>query len=152
MKFQQARCLPEYFTCRALVEPARVEALEATAAYEQAYAEYSLLRDRTDAIGELAREEAWRTPIYVECGREGMTALEAAARCEALTAAIEQNIRSIQAGARTGLDQPAEFADYQKWSLAVERVVPLTPTSDGGYVAKAEVVTGCLFRINKPIT
>lgn len=102
-------------------------------------------------IGQLAREEAWRTPIYVKCARQGMTAIEAAARCEALTAAIEQNIRRIQAGAQSGTDQPAEFADYYVWNVAVERTQALVAVSDGGYVAVAEVVIGCLFRINKPL-
>ena len=101
-------------------------------------------------IGNAAREEVWRFPIFVETAIPGMTSDEASLRLEELTSLIEANVHSIQAGARTGTDQPAEWFQYPKWSVAVERVKPMCPIGPDGYIGRAEVVIGCKFRINTP--
>lgn len=103
-----------------------------------------------DAIGNFARMEVWRFPIFVETAIPGMTSDEASLRLEELTSLIEANVHSIQAGARTGVDQPAEWFQYPLWSVAIERVRSMCPVGPAGYIGRSEVVIGCKFRINTP--
>ena len=102
------------------------------------------------AIGQLAREEQFRIPVFVETLLPGRDAAEARLRLQQLTKAIEADVRLVQAGARTGAEQPAEFFKYERWSWAVSSVKPLVLGGEAGYVGQAEVVIECSFRVNKP--
>jgi len=102
------------------------------------------------AIGQLAREEAFRIPVFVETMLAGRTSAEARFRLQQLTTAIEADVRLVQAGVRTGTDQPTEFYKYERWNWAVSSVKPLVLGAEAGYVGQAEVVIECSFRVNKP--
>ncbi len=102
------------------------------------------------AIGQLAREEQFRIPVFVETLLQGRDSAEVRLRLQQLTSAIEADIRLVQAGARTGAHQPDEFFKYERWNWAVSSVKPLVLGGEAGYVGQAEVVIECSFRVNKP--
>ena len=102
------------------------------------------------AIGNHARMEQWRFPVYVETHLPGRTSAEARERLEQLTSEIEATMRLTQAGARTDSEQPDEFFKYDRWMWAVQSVKPLIVGAEAGSVGKAEVVIECEFRVNKP--
>jgi hypothetical protein len=101
-------------------------------------------------IGNKAREESWTFPIFVQTELPGMSSLEALDRMEQLTSAIEADIRTIQVESVTDLHFVPEWFKYERWSIAVEQTVPLVYGADVGYVAQAEVLITCDFRVNKP--
>lgn len=100
-------------------------------------------------MGQLAREETWRFPIYVSTAIPGRTSEQALARLEELTALVELIVRDINASARTAT-WPPEFTPYPKAQVAVDRVRPLTPLGSDGYIGVAEIVIGCQFRVGTP--
>ena len=104
--------------------------------------------------GNMAREEQFRVPIYVETALPfdalvSTSARQAAARLEALTSTIELAVRAVNAARRAG-PPPSEFARYPRWEVAVAEVVPMTPPGDAGSVGAAEVVVEFLFRVGTP--
>lgn len=102
-------------------------------------------------IGQYARDEAFTMSIFCESSIQGRTALQAWARVEELTAAIEADVRSQFQASRPTATYPVALAPYQKWSIAVASVLPVAPVSPAsqGYSAAAEVTIGCTFTINR---
>jgi hypothetical protein len=112
------------------------------------------------AIGQYARVEKWRTGIRCTTAIAGRTSLQAVARLKEITATIEADVRAgFQAPRRTnptvysanGLTAeslPTEFKQFDMWSIAVDRVQPVAGIAEG-YIAVADVLLGCEFRINK---
>lgn len=111
-------------------------------------------------IGQYAREEVWRTGIRCRTAIPGRTALQAVARLKEITATIEADVRAgFQAPRKTlnvtystnGLTAgslPTEFKQFDLWEIAVDRVQPVAGIAEG-YIAEADVLLGCKFRINK---
>lgn len=112
------------------------------------------------AIGQYAREEKWRTAIRCRTAITGRTALQAVARLKEITATIEADIRAgfqaprktpdvaYSANGLTAGSLPTEFKQFDLWEIAVDRVQPVAAVAEG-YIAEADVLIGCKFRINK---
>lgn len=103
-----------------------------------------------DTIGQLSQQEQFTATIVVVSEVPGRTSTQARDRIRDLTAAIAADIRSVQAGARDGADQPAQFAKYPVWWWLVAPIDPVVAPGPDGYVAAAEIGIACQFRINSP--
>lgn len=100
-------------------------------------------------IGQLARDETFRIPLYVETAIPGRDAGEAWDRLEELTSAIEAAIRQVNAARRSTTAAP-EFADHSYWLVAVVSVTPQATPGKDGYVGQAAIVVQFDARIGKP--
>lgn len=90
-------------------------------------------------VGDLAREERFSVPLFVESALAGRTAAEARERVEELTAAVEDAVRAVVAS-RFGGGAPPEMEPFPVWQIAVGGVAPMTPPGAEGAVGMAEIV------------
>lgn len=100
-------------------------------------------------VGRLARNENFVAFLYAVTAVPGRDEEQARDRLEEITSVIEQTIRAVNAGRRTG-STPAEFEVYQDWQIEVGGLTPLVATTSEGAVGKAEIQIRCSFRIGTP--
>jgi hypothetical protein len=103
-----------------------------------------------DTIGQLAQQEEFTATVMVVSEVPGRTSTQARDRIRDLAAAVAANIRSVQAGARDGTDQPSQFVKYPLWWWSITTTDPIVAPGPDGYVAAAEIGIACRFRINTP--
>lgn len=101
-------------------------------------------------VGNQAQEERFAVTVMVISQLPGKTSTEARDRIRDMAAIVAADVRAVQAGSRSGADQPTLFAGYPVWWFDTITTDPIIVPGDSGYRAMAEITIACRFRINSP--